>query len=116
MSLNQGATVVSQEPAWGEPPPSFVTGSLGLAEQLLNYAETFASEGDLPAACSRARCALEGLEAMPVASGPLRALLDRAKHELGLYEAQWEKRRQAGADGRWSAVVVRERLALGDAE
>ncbi len=35
---------------------------------------------------------------------------------FGLYEAQWEKRQQASADGRWSAVAVPERLAVGDAE
>ena len=114
MPRNRGAALLPQEPPWGESPQSFVTGSLGLAEQLLKYAETFANEGDLLAACSRARCALQGLEAMPFADGTLQALVARARHELGLYEARWAKWRQENSEGRRSAFVVR--LALEDAK
>lgn len=119
MPLNRRGAWLPREPAWGEPPQSFVTGSLGLAEQLLKYAEMFANEGDLSAACSRARCALEGLEALPArpfADGALGALLERARRELDLYEARWAKWRQEHREGRQSGVIVRERLALEDAE
>jgi hypothetical protein len=120
MPLHRGGALLPREPAWNEPPQSFVTGSLGLAEQLLTYAETFANEGDLSAACSRARCALEGLEAMPEArpftDGTLGVLIERARHELGLYEARWEGWRREQSDGRRSAFAVRGQLALEDAE
>jgi hypothetical protein len=94
MLVERGREPLPQEPAWSEPPPSFVAGSLGLAERLLEYAEAFANEGDLLAACSRARCALEGLEALPSDEGPSRALCERARRELSLYEARRAKWRE----------------------
>lgn len=105
---------LTQSPAWGEPPQSYVTESLSLAEQLLDYAEMFESEGDHSAACTQARCAVEGLEAlasMRPHDATLLSLLDRARLELGLYEARWATWQQKN-DERNETYTVKERLAL----
>ncbi|HEU4412912.1 MAG TPA: hypothetical protein VFS43_47160 [Polyangiaceae bacterium] len=89
------------ERAWDESPQSLLSDSLELAEQLLHNAERSADEGDLSAACLRARRALEGLTVMPEGGastdGALRALRARAKHDLDRYEA---RRNKASSTGR----------------
>ena len=101
--------------ARGGPPQAFVNDSLSLAEQLLDYAEVFASEGDFSAACAQARCAVEGLGALyqtrPFADEALVALFERARHELGLYEARWAMWQQENND-RHLLFDEHERLAL----
>ncbi|HEU4411086.1 MAG TPA: hypothetical protein VFS43_37885 [Polyangiaceae bacterium] len=82
---------------------------------MLEAAEVFASEGDYSAACTQARCAVEGLEALaglrPVADEALLSLLERASLELSLYEAQWAQWQQK-ADERNETFTAQERLAL----
>jgi hypothetical protein len=114
MALDQ-TDVQTPSPAWGEPPQSHVTESLSLAEQLLDYAEMFENEGDYSAACTQARCAVEGLEALaatrPHVDAALRSLLERATLELGLYEARWATWQQKN-DERNETYTVKEKLAL----
>ncbi len=93
--------------------------SLELAERLLEYAEDFAREGDPSAARTHARCALEGLDELDAtrAGGDeaLRSLLERARHELGLYEAQWSTWQRSN-DERQADFASHEWLALKSSE
>jgi Arc/MetJ family transcription regulator len=115
MPMHSGGISAPEGRSWGEPPHEYAHDARALAEQLLEYAEVFAREGDPSAACAQARVALDGLEtlarARPFVDDALRDLLERARLELGLYEAQWAEWQQKN-DERQSTFSVHERLAL----